>query len=108
MGSYVMVAQSRAKPGRDDEYNEWYDTTHLPDMCAIPGVKSGRRFEATPISMGQPGLLYLAIYELEADDPSTIMAEMGKRFENGTIRVCDALDAEASVLWIYKTHQIRN
>jgi len=108
MGSYVMVVQSRAKAGRDDEYNEWYDTTHLPDICAIPGVKSGRRFDATPISLGQPGLRYLAIYEIEADDPATISAEMARRFQDGTIRGCEALDAEAAVLWFYKARKIRD
>ena len=29
MGKYVMVVQSQAKPGRDDEYNQWYDSVHF-------------------------------------------------------------------------------
>ncbi len=106
MGKYVMVVQSQATAGRDAEYNDWYDTIHFPDICAIPGVKSGRRFEATPVAMGQPGLRYLAIYEVETDDPGAFMAEMGRRAENGGMRMSDALDAPASVLWIYKQHDM--
>jgi hypothetical protein len=99
-----MVVQSRAKPGRDAEYNDWYDRVHMPDICAIPGVKSGRRFDATPVAVGGPGLQYLAIYEIEADDPMAVMVEMGKRAQNGSMRQSDALDAPASVLWFYKQY----
>ena len=92
----------QVQPGRDDEYNDWYDNVHFGDICAIPGVKSGRRFDATPLAVGKPGLRYLAIYEIETDDPTSVMAEMGKRAANGVIRQSDALDAEGAVLWFYK------
>jgi hypothetical protein len=105
MGKYVMVVQSRAKEGRDAEYNKWYDTTHLAQICAIAGVKSGRRFEATPISAGAPGLKYLTLYEIETDDPGAVMAELGKRSVSGAITPSDSLDAPAAVLWIYKAYE---
>jgi len=106
MASYVMVVQSRAKVGRDAEYNDWYDRIHLADICAIPGIKSGRRFEATPIAIGAPGLPYLSIFEVETDDLKSVMEEMGKRAASGVIRSSDALDAEASILWFYKKHEV--
>ena len=102
MGKYVMVVQSQAKPGRDDDYNHWYDTIHFGDVCDIPGVQSGRRFDATPIMLGGPGLRYLSIYEIETDDPNSIMAEWGTRGASGLCRRSAALDAESAVLWIYE------
>ena len=105
MGKYVMVVQSRAKEGRDEEYNRWYDTSHLADVCAIPGVKSGRRLEATPIQIGQAGLRYLSIYEIEADDPGSVLVEMKRRAADGTNKSCDALDSQAAVLWVYKLRE---
>jgi hypothetical protein len=107
MGKYVMVVQSRAKPGQDDAYNEWYDSTHFHDICAIPGVISGRRFEAVGPGIGAPGLPYLAIFEIETDDPAQVMAEMGKRAADGTMKSSDALDGEAAVLWFYKLHEMK-
>lgn len=100
MAKYVMVVQSQAKPGRDDDYNKWYDNEHIHDICAVPGVKSGRRFEAAVAPMGPPGLKYLAIYEVETDDPMNVLAEMGKR----KMSMTDALDAPASVMWFYKAN----
>jgi hypothetical protein len=102
MGKYVMVAQSQSKEGRDEEYNRWYDTTHLSDICALPGVRSARRFEATPFHVGQAGLRYLAIYEIETDDPAALMGEMRKRAAVGTMKSCDALDVKTAILWLYK------
>ncbi len=104
MAKYVMVVQSQAKPGRDDDYNKWYDTAHIHDICAIPGVKSGKRYDLAVAPMGPPGLKYLAIYEVETDDPTKVLAEMGKRGAEGKMSMSDALDAHASVMWFYKAH----
>lgn len=105
MGKYVMVVQSQPKAGRDEEYNAWYDTAHYDEIRALPGVTGGRRFERTAIALGGPGLPYLAIFEIETDDPATIMQEMGRRAQDGTWKGCDALDAPATVLWIYEQYQ---
>ena len=102
MDKYIMVAQSRAKVGRDDEYNDWYDSEHIHDICSLPGVKSARRYEATPLAIGGEGLRYLAIYEIESDDPGALFAEMGKRAAEGQMSHSDALDADSAVIWIYK------
>lgn len=106
MGKYVMVVQSRPKPGREAEYNHWYDSAHFQDVCAIPGVTGGRRFAATPMMMGGDGLDYLTLFELDVDDPAAVLAEMGRRSQDGTWQSSDALDAPASVLWIYQQRDI--
>lgn len=100
MAKYVMVVESKAKPGRDDEYNAWYDTTHIAEICAIPGVVSCRRFDLAMSMMGGDGQPYLAIYEIETDDFQSLVAEFGKRA--GEMSPSDALDAPASVLRFYK------
>src|SRR5262245_5624196 len=106
MGNYVMVVQSQAKPGQDDAYNAWYDGVHYADILAIPGVKSGRRFEATQVGLGTTMLPYLAIFEIETDEPGSVMAELGQRAAAGTMAVSDALDAEATVLRIFELHPV--
>ena len=68
MGKYVMIAQSAPLPGREAEYDAWYDAVHMKDICALPGVTGGRRFTATPFAMPEPGAPRLAIYDIETDD----------------------------------------
>ena len=102
MAKYIMVVQSKAKEGRDAEYNEWYDTMHLDDILALPGMTSGRRFDFAAGLAGEPGRPYLTIYEIQTDDIGAVMAELGKRSMDGTIRPTDSLDGPESVLWFYK------
>ena len=102
MAKYSMVVQSKALDGKDAEYNEWYDNQHFGDICAIPGVTGGRRLEHAMTLSGEPGHKYLAIYDIETDDIGALMAEMGRRGAEGLMPISDALDAPASVLWVYK------
>ena len=44
----------------DKEFNEWYNTEHLPELLAVPGILAAARYEAV-----KGGPKYLAFYELE-------------------------------------------
>jgi hypothetical protein len=44
----------------EDEFNDWYDLEHLPQMLAVPGIDTAARFVAIE---GWPR--YLAVYDLK-------------------------------------------
>ena len=44
----------------DKEFNDWYNTEHLPELLAVPGILSAARYVAV-----KGGPKYLACYELE-------------------------------------------
>jgi hypothetical protein len=46
-------------PDVEEEFNDWYDTEHVPDRLGIDGFESGRRFVCVS---GWPR--YLALYDL--------------------------------------------
>jgi hypothetical protein len=100
--TYLMIAHSSAKPGRDAEYLQWYEHSHLPEICAIPGVKGGRLLEATPSSPSKPAATFLAIYELDVEDPMSVLQEMGRRHQAGQMHSTDALDPASAQLVFYK------
>lgn len=102
MPQYIMIATSTAHEGRDAEYNEWYDNTHLPDVCAVPGFTSGQRWRAVPeASPNTPPADYIAIYEIEADDPGAAVNELMRRAGAGEISLTDAIDMSTANIWIY-------
>ena len=102
MARFLLVGPSNAKPGRDDEFNEWYDNVHLRDVCAIPGVISGRRFDAAPASPNAAPGAYLAVYEIEADDPAAVLKELNRRAAGGEMEISDALERTGGQIWLYK------
>ena len=40
----LMTAWTHVAPEREEEFNAWYDTEHLPEIVALPGFLLGRRY----------------------------------------------------------------
>ncbi len=40
----LMTAWTHVAPEREEEFNAWYDTEHLPQIVALPGFVLGRRY----------------------------------------------------------------
>jgi hypothetical protein len=94
MARFVFVVETDPVEGRDREYNQWYDEIHLKDVCAFPGFVGARRFR---IVDGESRSKYLAIYELETDDPQRDIAALTAAAGTDRMRMTDALDlAKAS------------
>jgi hypothetical protein len=75
VAEYKLVVMSDAVEGQEADYNEWYNNQHLADVVAVPGFTGASRFKLRSVPMGQCGNQYMAIYDVESDDPE-------KAFEN--------------------------
>ncbi len=100
MPKAVLVVHSQpADPSREDEYNDWYDRVHLPEVCAIPGIVGARRFShADAAATGSAPAPYLAIYEIDADDPAACITELVARATSGAIHMSDAIQLDPAPL----------
>jgi hypothetical protein len=58
----LLIAMNVA-PEHEAEFNEWYNTEHIPQLSAVPGVIMARRFRATSANRK-----YVALYHLESPD----------------------------------------
>jgi hypothetical protein len=78
MARYILFVLSgpTAGPGDEDEYNKWYDEIHLPDLKAIEGVKTARRYKVVQGARGLDAWPYAAAYELETDDLQKVFDAM--------------------------------
>ena len=90
----IMVVQSRpCDPAREDEYNDWYSNTHLPEIRAVPGFVAACRYKvhngADPAANS-----YLAIYEIDADDLTDPVKELRARSAAGQTHPSDALQLD--------------
>jgi hypothetical protein len=83
MSTTVFAVHTNAVEGREDEFNDWYDNQHIPDVLAVPGFIRARRYNftdnlATPLSKFK----YFAIYEIEGD-PVAALAALDKALADG-------------------------
>ena len=73
MERHILLVQTNALPGREDEFNEWYTNTHLKDVLQLPGYVAAQRFEynCTSLYPGEPAVeapyRFVAVYEIEGD-----------------------------------------
>jgi len=67
MAKHVLVVLTNPVTGMDDEYNSWYNDTHLEDVVGLEGFTSAKRFrfESAHGSSENPTQSYLALYEVE-------------------------------------------
>ena len=74
---YLVAFTKPVSADREEAYNQWYNGTHLPEVTALPGFRSARRFKASTVQLsGESQFRYLALYEL--DDVETAVAALGK------------------------------
>jgi hypothetical protein len=57
----LLVASMNIDPAVEPEFTEWYNTEHLPQLAAVPGVLVARRYRATDTASERR---YLALYHL--------------------------------------------
>lgn len=65
-GLALAVFANCKDPAREDEFNRWYDTVHVPDVVRTPGVLNGQRYACVHQRYGEAQ--YIAVYELETSD----------------------------------------
>jgi hypothetical protein len=81
----LLVGTNPASEEQSDEYNAWYNDTHIPQMIErVPGFLSAQR--------------YLAIYEVEVDnDPAEALAALNEAVQGGKIDTSPALSPDATL-----------
>jgi hypothetical protein len=102
MARYKLVVMTGPKPGRDQEYNDWYNNQHLADVVAVPGFLSAERFKLTDAMGHEHRNGYLAIYEIDSDDPKAVLAEMFKRSGTPAMVLSEALDLDKAVVGLFE------
>ncbi|MDR7167029.1 hypothetical protein J2W56_000747 [Nocardia kruczakiae] len=76
----ILYVETR--PASDEQaaaYHQWYEGTHMREMLSLDGVVAARRF--APVD-GEN--VYVAVYEIEADDITSVQAQLAAASRSGT------------------------
>jgi hypothetical protein len=96
----LMVVFSNPTEGRDDEFNLWYDTTHIPEVLEIEGVVAARRYELGVEDPEAPHR-YLAIYELN-QPCDQVLERLVEHASAGGLTMSDALDTSTASMRVWR------
>jgi hypothetical protein len=101
---YQFLVMTRAETGTDEEFNRWYDRQHLADVLAVPGFVSARRFKvltAATLGSGEPPQWqYVAIYEMECEDPQSAVAELMSRADTAQMPISKSLELQSATTFL--------
>ena len=108
MARYIMMAFTNPIPGKEDAYNEWYNSCHVPDLLTVPGLVAAQRYKAADVQPpdGFPGYQpmpygYLNLVELETDNLLDLKATLWDPATIARIRKSDAVDRDKVVCRIF-------
>src|SRR5690348_5099594 len=83
MPKVKLVALTTPLPGKEAEFQDWYQNTHLQEVTSIPGFEGAQRSQLVAKLMGSNPTTYLAIYAAEVEDPGALPAGMGELTQSG-------------------------
>lgn len=93
---YLLVT-SRALPGREKEYADWYKDRHIADVLKVPGFIDGKMYcgvDPDGIETGE----FKGLYEICDGEPGALLGELMAR--RNEMDLSDAIDP-ASVNFLF-------
>ena len=100
--THYYVVLTRAVPGREEQFHDWYDGQHLGDCLKLPQVRSARRFrivhglDAQAQDCPRP-FDSLALYEIVGGDPTEVAKALGARAGTEAMPLTEAFDRTGTV-----------
>lgn len=65
MATVLFVVRANVSAERDDAFNRWYNTEHIPQVLQYRGTVSARRYKSI---IGDERFRYMTLYEFESEE----------------------------------------
>ncbi len=93
---YVYLVMADPLPGREFDFNDFYQNTHMGDLVQLPGWTGAQRFRLVPVMPRTTQPLYrrgnLIIWDQEGDDLGKIQSESRAAIAGGKSRLIPGFD----------------
>lgn len=104
MPKFKLVALTTPVAGKEAEFHAWYQDRHLPEMVSFAGVRGAQRYKLTTKMMGADSNPWLAIYDLETDDPMAFLGAVGEAAAAGKLTQSDASDMATTYTALFEEY----
>jgi len=105
----LLVLSEPVSEADDAAYNDWYDRIHLPEVLALSGFTSARRFRMSEVQLPSQGGFesvssrfpnrYVATYEVEGPDLAVAAKALTEASSGLTTSSAMAYDRTLAVLF---------
>ena len=104
MAKFKMIALTTPVAGREDEFHDWYQNTHLPELATIPGLYGAQRYKLVAKLVGEDNNPWLAIYDIECDDAMTFLGAIGEAASSGKLTQSTASDPATTYTAVFSEY----
>jgi hypothetical protein len=98
---YQLEISSRALPGREADYDTWYDNIHVKEVLALPGFLSCQRYTRSAAGSPSDGEC-VSLYEVETDDPQALLQSLFAAAPS--MQLTDSIDMQSARFEFLKPH----
>jgi len=102
MRKFRMLVFSDPLKGGESDYNDWYSGRHLADIVAMRGFTGAQRFKLQSVPLGECTNRYLAIYDMETDDPDAVVADMFSLRDTAAMPMSPAFDMSSVKVFVFE------
>lgn len=99
MSTFHVLILTNPVSGREDEFHEWYESTHLDDVLATAGFQAAQRFGLEiEIGLSQPNK-HLAWYEGEGESAQEVVDRLNRTRPDRELS--DSIDGSQVAMWVF-------
>ena len=97
---HLVLVLTEPTEGREDEFNNYYEHTHLEEVLDTTDFTSAQRFKLVGEAGEGAPLPYLAVYETEAPDAQSVLDNLSAN--RGDREQSDALNRRTGRVWVFE------
>ena len=75
-GTYLVIVLSNPRDGMEDEFDQWYEHTHLDEVLTSAGFRSAQRFRLEAQRGVESAHDYMALYETEGESAEEVIERL--------------------------------
>lgn len=93
MAVHKFIVFTNPTEGKEQEFDEWYMNTHMPDVMKVPGFVSGQRFTWAHAQAREYAETwrYMTILDIETDDLQGTLNDLKSRAGTPQMHMSDSL-----------------
>ena len=95
----LVLILTEPTEGNEDEYNDYYENLHLEEVLGTTVLKSAQRFKLVDEAGEACPLPYVALYEAEVDDSTSIVENLNST--RSQRQQSDTLNRKTGRVWVF-------